>query len=114
MSSPGDVEITVEPLSQGGSMISVRGELDLSSVDDLGSALARGERGQDLVVDLTRCTFIDSSAIRTLLVGVADLESAGGRVAVVAQSDGVRRTLEIAGVHERLAIHPSLDAALLG
>ncbi len=90
----------------------MRGELDLSSVDDLGAALDPGEGGSEVVVDLTECTFLDSSAIRTLLAGVRDIESAGGRVAVVAQPDGVRRTLEIAGVDERLAIHASLDAAL--
>ena len=62
--------------------------------------------------DLTECTFLDSSAIRELLAGVRDIESGGGRAAVVAQPTGVRRTLEIAGVDERLAIHPTLEAAL--
>jgi anti-anti-sigma factor len=112
VSGPVDVEIVVEPLARGGRVVHVRGELDLSSAADLEAALAPRERGDDLVVDLTDCTFLDSSSIRTLLAGANEVESTGGRVAVVAQAEGVRRTLEIAGVNERLAIHASLDAAL--
>jgi anti-sigma B factor antagonist len=112
VSSPTEAEITVESLPRGGSVVSVRGEVDLASADDLGRALGEGEPGCDVVVDLTECTFLDSSAIRELLAGVHDIESGGGRAAVVAQPAGVRRTLEIAGVDERLAIHPTLEAAL--
>jgi anti-anti-sigma factor len=117
VSSPTEVEITVELLPagllpRGGCLVRVRGELDLSSVDELQPALVQGERGQDLLVDLEECTFLDSSAIRTLLAGAREVESRGGRVAVAARPDGVLRTLEIAGVSARLAVHPSLEDAL--
>jgi len=110
VSRPSNVEILVEALPRGGVVVRVQGELDLACVDDLEAALASEKR--DLVVDLTECTFLDSSAIRTLLEAAAEVESAGGRIAVVVSEPGVRRTLEIAGLNERIAIHASLDGAL--
>jgi anti-anti-sigma factor len=111
VSRPGETEIVVEALAGRGVVVRVLGDLDLASADELEVALARGEHGQSLIVDLTDCTFLDSSALRTLFERAAAVEAAGGRVAVVAQAP-LRRTLEIAGLDKRLAIRGSLDAAL--
>lgn len=106
---PGELEIIVESIAQGRVLVRVRGELDMASVSGLESALERGAAAEDIAVDLTECTFLDSSALRVILAGAARAESTGGSLSLVAPEHGVRRTLEIAGVDTRLTIHPALE-----
>lgn len=59
----GGFEICVD----GGARVVARGELDLSAVPQLRAALARAVRDDRVVVDLSRVTFMDSSAVGVLL-----------------------------------------------
>jgi anti-sigma B factor antagonist len=91
----------------------VRGELDLATVSELENAVADSRLSRPLVVDLTECSFLDSSAVRVLLATAAKAEEAGRlEVAVVAPNPGIRRALEIAGVDTMLAMHSTLAEVL--
>jgi len=65
-----------------------------------------------LVVDLSECTFIDSSAVRVLMTTARRVHSDGGVIALVAQDSGILRVLEIAAVDTVLPVYPTLESAL--
>jgi anti-sigma B factor antagonist len=112
VASTSELEVVLAPLPAGGAVVRVAGELDLGSVSELEQVLADASPSAPLVVDLTECSFLDSSAVRVLLEAASKSEDAGGRFALVAPGGGVRRTLEIAGVDTMLTIHPTLAEAL--
>ena len=104
---------TVAP-DTGVSVVRVRGELDQATSPALEEALTQPPAGENVVLDLTDCSFIDSSAIRVVLAGAKHVESGGGAMALVVPAAGVLRALEIANVEARVPIHPSVEAARAG
>ena len=102
----------LETLSEGGAVVHVDGELDLATVPELERLLANVDLGGRLVIDLTPCTFLDSSAVRVLIMTIRDAGERGGEVTLVAPDPGVARVLEIASVDSMTTVHPTLDAAL--
>lgn len=66
-----------------------------------------------IVVDLTECEFIDSSAIRALLLSREEKDS--GRhsetLAVAASSDQILRILSVMGLDQVLPIKPTVEEA---
>lgn len=88
-------------------LLVLAGELDLHSSQALGEAIARErERGAErLVLDLHDVTFLDSTALRVLLVTRSQLRDAGGEVVLLAPTKEVRRTLDVSGVSRLLTIH---------
>jgi anti-anti-sigma factor len=72
-------------------VITLRGELDLSNVDEMRSSLADAQG--PAVVDLSAVTYLDSTALYEL----GALRKRVGNVVLVAPSPQIRRTLEIVG-----------------
>jgi anti-sigma B factor antagonist len=108
----GGVDLRLETLSEGRAVVHVDGELDLATVPELEKLLADLDLGERLVIDLSPCTFLDSSAIRVLVTTIRDADERGGTVTLVAPDPGVARVLEIASVDLMTTVHPTLDAAL--
>jgi anti-anti-sigma factor len=108
----GDVEVTREALPDGPVVVRVEGELDMATSGDFEEAVAEHESGERLVIDLTECTFLDSSAVRVLVETARTIEQSGGKVSLVARDPGLLRVLEIAAVDTMLAVHDTLDEAL--
>lgn len=79
-------------------VVEVAGELDVLSVPRLRSSLAEAVGGQDVVIDLSRVRFCDSSVLR-LLVDVQRASAATGHTLEVARpSEAVRRLFEVSGL----------------
>lgn len=97
-------------------IVRVTGEVDLSTHDRLGEELvSAAQAGEPLVVDLSGCSFIDSSGIRALLLGRRAVEKrsdGSGRFAIAGASDPVARVLELTRVNEAISLYESVDAAL--
>jgi anti-anti-sigma factor len=91
--------------------VGVTGDLDMATSAQLHSALEETDPAGHVVIDLTACDFLDSSAIRVLLEGAMRAESAGGSISLVTPDPQIRRVLEIAGLEAKLPIHPTLEAA---
>ena len=66
-----------------------------------------------IVVDLTGCEFIDSSAIRALLLSREEMNSHdnGESLAVAASSDQILRILGVMGLDKVLPIEPTVKQA---
>lgn len=103
--------VAVEEDDRGNTLVNVTGEVDMATSPELEAALERTRADANVVVDLTRCDFLDSAAIRVLLAGIARSRSAGGSMSLVAPDARIRRVLEIAGVDATIPIHETREAA---
>jgi len=95
-------------------VVKVTGEVDMSHEEELRtelrSAVEADARG--IVVDLTECEFIDSSAIRALLLSREEKSAAGREtLAVAASSEQILRILSVMGLDQVLPIKPTVDEA---
>ncbi|MEZ5217886.1 MAG: STAS domain-containing protein [Ilumatobacteraceae bacterium] len=78
-------------------IVSAVGEIDAHTAGQLSSALA-GRAAEDVVVDLSGVTFLDSSGLRVLLAERQDHADAGTSLFLRAPSGPVRRVLELSGL----------------
>lgn len=85
-----------------------RGELDLSSVDALAQAVHRlTVSGLPVRIDMAGTTFMDSAGVSALLRARATEEGLGRLVTLLAPSDAVVRTLDLAGIADLFAVEPA-------
>ena len=111
-----DFEAASEPLDRGIHVVSVRGEVDLATGPEFERALGAVPEDDvaSVIVDLTDCSFMDSTGLHLLTRAQQRLDSAGGRVAVVSANRCVLRAFGLTGLDEEFAIYPSRAAALNG
>jgi anti-anti-sigma factor len=81
-------------------VLAVTGELDAYTGSALASALAEVRSAAGVVCDLARVTFIDSSALRVLVVEHKRLAECGGTLRLQNPSDTVRRLLDVSGLSD--------------
>lgn len=106
-----DFDVQTEMVPGGAVVLRVSGELDLATVPRLEEVLATVS-ADPTVIDLSECTFLDSSGVRVLASAGRKLSEAGRRFAVVASNPSLLRVLEITGVDTMLAVHHSTESAL--
>ena len=106
-----EFDVQTEMVPGGAVVLRVSGDLDLASVPRLEEALATVS-ADPTVIDLSECTFLDSSGVRVLASAGGKLSEAGRRFAIVASNPGMLRVLEITGVDTMLAVHHSTESAL--
>lgn len=95
----------------GATVVRVEGDLDMSTCPELEQALAGTDLADHVVIDLSGCTFFDSSALRVLLQRARAGESVGGSIALVTIDPGILRVLEIATTDTMLPVHDTLESA---
>jgi anti-sigma B factor antagonist len=90
------------------------GEIDLHVSPRIAGALAAmvEDKPKQLVVDLSKVTYIDSSGLAVLIEGMQNVESYGGKFALAGLQDNVRPIFEIARLDQVFRIHPDVDSAL--
>ena len=95
------------------SIISIEGELDLSTAPQLKWALVDAtQAGRDqLIVDLSKATFMDSTALG-VLIGVNRGLAAGERLAIVCVAPTILRVFELSGMDGAFAIYETVEEAL--
>lgn len=110
------LDVDVTPTSTH-TLVTLRGELDLSTSGALQGALAAFDRSSGLVVvDLSDVTFLDSSALRVLVqarLRMADDEGHADLRLVVTR-DNLRRVLDVSGLVEVFAVFGSVAEATAG
>src|SRR4051795_11872462 len=91
-------------------VLSLTGELDISSAGRVEKEIARAEERQPgaLILDLSALEFMDSTGLRIVVSADARARERGGRFAVVRGPDAVQRIFRITRLDERLEI---LDSA---
>lgn len=87
--------------------IEIQGELDLAVSEELEAAVnGAAEKGQDVLVDLSACEFMDVSGLEVLLRGAQRLRAQGLDLLLSGARDQVERLLSIMG-YRSLAVAPS-------
>ena len=112
MATPDEFAVTVETPQEGTLLVRVTGDLDLATSPRVGDALSSAPVARHVVIDLTGCTFVDSSGVRVLVPAARDAPESGRGVSLVAPDSGIRRVLEISGVDTLVPVHSSVDDAL--
>ncbi len=94
-------------------VVSLEGELDLSRAPSLKWALVDAvDAGyRQLVVDLSRVSFMDSTALG-VLVGINRSLEVGARMAIVCVHANVLKIFELSGMDGSFAIYATMEGAL--
>jgi anti-anti-sigma factor len=97
------LEVTTQA-SGGRVTVSLKGELDLSSVGKVEDELKRVEADEPtlLVLDLSQLSFLDSTGLRAVVTADERARTNGRRLVVVRGSDAVQRVFAITRLEERL------------
>jgi anti-sigma B factor antagonist len=95
-------------------VIELGGEVDLYTAPEFKERLVQviEDGKKQLVVDLSKATFIDSTTLGVLVGGVKRLRPAGGSLALVCTDQNITKIFEITGLDRVFPIHDSRDAAL--
>ena len=111
-----DFGLLDEPVDEHTHVVAPMGEIDALTAPQLGRRLlGLAEEGKkDVVVDLSRVTFLDSTGIGVLLNALRQLASRDGRLVLVCPTERVLRPFEVTGLVSRLQIFHSREAALGG
>ena len=101
--------VKVEFASNATSVVALVGEHDLHSRPALEATLAYAAEGRNVLVDLSRCSFVDSAIISLLLATQRTLKKHEGRCELVIppESGYVTRLFEISGIAGLFRVHPS-------
>lgn len=96
----------------GLAVVSLAGEVDLFTAPRFDEALQRciDQGARHVVVDFSKVTFIDSTALSILVAGSKRL--ARGKLVIVCGLGNVLRLLQVAGLERLFVICPTLDEAL--
>ena len=92
-------------------LVSLHGEHDLATAPALQDAL--GPLFGDVLVDLSECTFVDSTVIGALIAAAQDMQREGHTLSLVVPPENVNvaRTLEIVRIREIVRVHPRIPGA---
>jgi stage II sporulation protein AA (anti-sigma F factor antagonist) len=106
--------VDVQRPQSGLAVVSASGEIDLSTVPALETALLEAQSAAlaTLIVDLDRVTFLDSSGISALVAAHKRANAAGTGLRIISSARAVRRPLELVGLDAVLKLFDSYDAAL--
>ena len=94
-------------------VVDLSGDVDLDSSSKVRQTLLDYVgRERDVLVDLSRVRYIDSSGIASLVEAFQSARRGKTRFALVAVSEAAMRVLELARLDRVFAIHDSLEDAL--
>jgi anti-sigma B factor antagonist len=107
--------LTTSASRDGANVLSVHGDLDVSTASRLGTdvvaALATGVAL--VVVDLSDVSFLDSSGLGSLVLALRKAENAGVALRLVVTSSEVLALLATTGLDHVLPVRSSVEAALV-
>jgi anti-sigma B factor antagonist len=106
--------VEVEFHRVGVAVVTLRGEHDLSSKQALTEALSDASDQLNVIVDLSECTFMDSSVIAAVFVARKSLGVRGGRLELVIppEASTVQRLATITRLAKLVPIHDTHSAAI--
>jgi anti-anti-sigma factor len=103
-----EVRYAAESVPGYEALVSLGGEHDLASSDELRATLE--PILGNVLVDLTRCEFIDSTVIGVLLAKQKDMQREGRRLDLVVprENAAVARVIDVVGMRGLLTVHERL------
>jgi anti-sigma B factor antagonist len=95
-------------------ILPLEGEIDLHVSPRISASLAAliNQKPKNLVVDLSKVSYIDSSGLAVLIEGMQNVKAYGGKFALAGLQENVRPIFEIARLDQVFRIFPDAEAAL--
>ena len=91
--------------------LKLAGELDLHSAGELTEALTAFQEADEVWLDMTEITFIDSSGLSSIL-SFARSRNGNGRIVIIDPTSVVGPVFKIIGLHDRASIEVVADPSL--
>jgi len=117
-STPGETQafIATEHVDGRIPVVSVMGEVDMATAPAFEQSLLDAADGgtDQVVVDLSGCSYFDSTGLKVLLATRRHLDPMNRRLSVVMSNPNMLEIFRITGFDRRFEIHPSLKSALNG
>jgi anti-sigma B factor antagonist len=107
-----EFQATVAPNASGGSVVTVFGELDIATADDLRPVLEKAlDIPGDVEIDLRGVTFVDSSGIAVLVWAAWRLRHRDRLLKLRGARPRIRNIFDLAGLteHSAVVIEPLTD-----
>jgi anti-sigma B factor antagonist len=96
--------------ARGHVLARARGEIDLANAPALAATLeAAAASSQQIVVDLSAVTFLDSSGLSALVRAFDQVRAHDGQMAVVGPVGMVHQTLQISGLDRLFPVRESVE-----
>jgi len=104
------------PETQRPNVLPLEGEIDLHVSPRIASLLNAMimPKPKQVVVDLSKVSYIDSSGLAVLIEAMQNVAAYGGKFALASLQETVRPIFEIARLDQVFQIFPDVDAALAG
>ena len=95
-------------------VLPLEGEIDLHVSPTVTASLniMIEKKPKQLVIDLSRVTYIDSAGLAAFIEGMQKVEAYGGKFALASLQETVRSIFEISRLDQVFRIFPDVDAAL--
>jgi anti-sigma B factor antagonist len=106
--------IKTEQLDEQRAVIALKGEVDLYKAPEFKSELIRVIEGgtQNVVIDLTDTTFIDSTTLGVLISGLKRVRPKGGQLPLVITDRNIKKIFDITGLDRVFPIYEARSSAL--
>ncbi|GAA2720775.1 STAS domain-containing protein [Cellulomonas aerilata] len=107
------MDVSVEHDDLGPVVMRVTGEVDVATAAPLRQELAvhMGSHQQDLIVDVSGVTFMDSTGLGVLVRAVRQVHERGGRIELVSHEDPVMNLLRLTALADVLPVHKTVHEA---
>ena len=101
-------------LNQGPNILPLEGEIDLHVSSEVAESLRTmiAKKPKQVVVDLTKVTYLDSSGLAVLINAMQDVNKYGGKLTLSGITQNVRSILEMARLDQFFLIDPRDDELL--
>jgi len=92
-------------------VLPLEGEIDLHVSPNVTASLKLmiEKKPRQLIVDLSRVTYIDSSGLAALIEGMQNVEQYGGKFVLAGLQETIRTIFEIARLDQVFQIFPDVD-----
>ena len=109
-----EFDVKTEPQDGGVYVLTISGELDAATAPRLSEALdaAIASDFASVLVDLSECSFIDSTGLGVIVTARTRLLEAGRRFELCCAGAQAKRILEITGLDNAFGLFETRDAAL--
>ena len=100
--------------NQTPSVLPLEGEIDLHVSPEVAESLRTmiESKPQQVVIDLNKVTYLDSSGLAVLIEGMRNVREYGGKFSLAGIQDDVKHIFDIARLDQVFEIYPNVDAAL--
>jgi anti-sigma B factor antagonist len=107
-------QINDEQIDADTHVIELGGEIDLYTAPEFKERMVQviEDGKKQVIVDLSKATFIDSTTLGVLVGGVKRLRPAGGTLALVCSDQNIVKIFEITGLDRVFPIYGTRDEAL--